>query len=185
MTRSRFGLIFAFVAILGVLAFLAERTSRTAGAGRQDIANADLISPAALYAVSFPDLSGSEKTLGSWQGKVIVLNFWATWCPPCKEEIPAFMRLQQAYADRGVVFVGVAVDEKDNVESYAKAMHINYPLLIGGMNAMELAQRAGNRQGGLPFTAVVDRQGRIVTAYLGPVKEKELSGAFESLLARR
>jgi thiol-disulfide isomerase/thioredoxin len=185
MTRSRLGLLLAFVAILGALAFLAERATRTSGAGRQDISNANLISPAALYAVSFPDLSGTEKTLGSWQGKVIVLNFWATWCPPCKEEIPAFMRLQQAYRDRGLVFVGLAVDERDKVESYAKAMHINYPLLVGGMNAMELAQRAGNRQGGLPFTVVVDRQGRIVRSYLGPVNDKELTGAFESVLAER
>ena len=185
MRRSRLGFLFAFIAILGGLAFLADRATRPSGPGRQDIAHPEIISPAALYAVSFPDLAGSEKSIGSWQGKVLVLNFWATWCAPCKEEIPSFMRLQRAYGDRGVVFVGVAVDERDKAETYAKEMAINYPILVGGMNAMDLAQRTGNRQGGVPFTVVADRQGRIVRTYLGPVKESELASTFESVLAAR
>ena len=140
------------------------------------------LSPGALYTTSFPDLEGKARSLGEWQGKVMVLNLWATWCGPCREEIPVMVKLQQKYRDQGLTFVGVAMDEKGPVEKYAKAMGINYPILLGDLTLGEFGQRLGNNTGGLPYTVIVDRSGKIITTRLGGVDEKFLELMLQPLL---
>jgi thiol-disulfide isomerase/thioredoxin len=98
---------------------------------------------------------------------VVVLNFWAPWCPPCREEIPDFIKLQDKYHERGLVFIGVALDEKIKVQAFADEMGINYPILLGEMEAVDLARKIGNRLGGLPFTVIVDRNGKIIASEVG------------------
>ena len=135
-----------------------------------------------LLATSLPDLKGESQAIGQWKGKVLVVNFWATWCPPCLKEIPEFIRLQEQLGNRGVQFVGIAIDEKGKVEKFATSLGINYPILIGELEGITLARQAGNRLGGLPFTVIIDRQGRTAKIELGVLDERKLRPILEALL---
>jgi thiol-disulfide isomerase/thioredoxin len=136
----------------------------------------------ALLALSLPDAAGKEQSIGQWRGKVVVVNFWATWCAPCREEMPEFVRAQTEYGARGLQFVGIAVDQADKVEQFAKDLGLNYPTLIGGYGAVELSRTLGNRLAALPFTIIVDRQGRVVHTQLGPLKPDQLRVIVGKLL---
>ncbi len=96
-----------------------------------------------------------------WDGKVLVINFWASWCPPCRREMPMFVRLQEQYADKGLQFIGIAIDEPDQVRDFMDTMMVNYPMLIGAQDAIDVARIYGNRFGALPYTVIVDRKGII------------------------
>jgi thiol-disulfide isomerase/thioredoxin len=146
-----------------------------------------LVSPAAesasrrLMSASFSDLGGKPQTLTQWRGEVLVVNFWATWCAPCREEIPALMKVQRQYASKSVKIVGIAIDNVDKVREYAEQMHIDYSLLIGGMETLNLAKDLGNRAGVLPFSVVLDRTGNVVHAHAGKMTEASLGAILDSL----
>jgi thiol-disulfide isomerase/thioredoxin len=135
-----------------------------------------------LLALSLPDAAGKEQSIGQWRGKVVVVNFWATWCAPCREEMPEFMRAQTEYGPKGVQFVGIAVDQADKVEKFANELGLNYPTLIGGYGAVELSKTMGNRLAALPFTIIVDRQGHVAHTQLGPMKPDQLRSIVGKLL---
>jgi len=128
-------------------------------------------------------LDGQPHALAQWRGKVLVVNFWATWCAPCREEIPTFINFQRLYEARGVQFVGIALDHKSRVEPYAKELGINYPLLVGGMETMDFARQLGNRQGVLPYTLILDRTGKVATSVVGVLKPERLERSLLSLSA--
>ena len=136
----------------------------------------------AVMATRLADLHGAMQPLGQWRGKVLVVNFWATWCAPCREEIPGFVRLQQKYAGRGLQFVGIAIDHRDKVQAFADEFGMNYPILLGGIDTIEMSRRTGNRVGALPYTLIIDRTGQIVGRELGGVKEVKLEKLVERLL---
>jgi thiol-disulfide isomerase/thioredoxin len=140
------------------------------------------IAPSALYAASFPGLDDKPLALGKWQGQVVVLNFWATWCVPCREEMPMFERVHKKLAGKGVVFVGLAADDKAKVAAFLQASPVSYPVLIGDFEALEFARRLGNKQAALPYTAIIDRAGNIVRTKLGPYTEAELEAQIQSVL---
>ena len=104
----------------------------------------------ALLGVSLPDPDGKEQALAQWKGKVMVVNFWATWCAPCREEMPMFVRVQRELGPKGVQFVGIAVDSPDKARKFADELKLNYPTLIGGYGAMELSKTLGNSVMALP-----------------------------------
>jgi thiol-disulfide isomerase/thioredoxin len=133
------------------------------------------LSPAAFYATAYPDPSGQMRSFAQWQGKIIILNFWATWCQPCREEIPGLIHLHEKRRDTGVVVVGLALDDRDKVEPYVRELGISYPILLAGWEATDLGKRMGNPTGGLPFTVVLDQKGKIVAHHLGLVSEAQLS----------
>ena len=110
---------------------------------------------------SLTDISGKLRNITEWRGKVLVLNFWASWCQPCREEIPGFIELQDKYADRGVQFLGIALEEVEAVRDFAGKLGINYPLLVGEQEIIKLANSLGNHIGGLPYTVIVNKQGII------------------------
>ena len=112
----------------------------------------------------------------------MVVNFWASWCEPCRKEIPEFIELEEKFGDKGLVFVGIAVDQKERAASFSKNIGINYPVLVGDMRAMMLAEAAGNRQGALPFTVVIDRDGKITGTKLGTLSRSKLESMFMPLL---
>lgn len=120
--------------------------------------------------------------LSQWRGKVLVVNFWATWCLPCREEIPALMRVQHNYAANGVQFVGIAIDNVSKVREYAEEMHINYALLIGSMETLGVTKDLGNRAGVLPFTVVLDHDGKVAYAHAGQLSEALLRAVLAPLL---
>ena len=135
-----------------------------------------------LLAIALPDTDGKEQPLGQWKGKVLVVNFWATWCAPCREEMPEFVRIQAEMAPKGLQFVGIAVDQADKVKQFAAEIKLNYPALIGGYGAMELSKTLGNNLMALPFTVILDRSGRVVHTQLGPLREERLRGIVAQLI---
>jgi peroxiredoxin len=137
---------------------------------------------APLLGISLPDTKGQEQPLAQWKGKVVVVNFWATWCVPCREEMPEFVRAQQELGGRGVQFVGIAIDQPDKIDAFAAELHLNYPALVGGYGAIELSKALGNRLGALPFTVIVDRAGRVAHTQLGVLKEANLRSILVQLL---
>ena len=137
---------------------------------------------AGLLAISLPDATGKEEALAQWKGKVLVVNFWATWCAPCRDEMPEFVRAQRELGGKGLQFVGIAIDEPEKVSRFADELALNYPALIGGYGAMELSKALGNRMMALPFTVVLDRSGRIVHTQLGPLRDAKLRSIVSEFL---
>jgi peroxiredoxin len=122
---------------------------------------------------------GEAAGLSQWQGKVLVVNFWATWCPPCREEMPEFSRAHQKFVDKGVQFVGIGIDTPDNIINFKKTSPVSYPLLIGSYDTLKLTTELGNKSSALPFTVILDRNGRIAHTKMGKLDQAEL----EQLLA--
>ncbi len=135
-----------------------------------------------IFAASLTDIKGENQALSQWKGNVLIVNFWATWCAPCREEIPEFMEMQTEYQDQGLQFIGIAIDREDKVVAYSKEFGINYPVLIGGMGGMVLAEATGNAQGALPYTIVINREGVITNTFMGRVHQKRLEKVFKPLL---
>lgn len=135
-----------------------------------------------LPELHLPDLYGQEFGSDELQGKVVVLNFWATWCLPCREEIPLFMGFQDEHVRDGVQFVGIAIDEAAAVKEFVATTKINYPVLLGDVDAIELSRQLGNRLQGLPFTAIFDRNGKLIYAQTGPVNRSHLEERIGPLL---
>jgi thiol-disulfide isomerase/thioredoxin len=116
---------------------------------------------------SLQDRDGAVRSIKSWPGKSMIVNFWATWCAPCRREIPLLKELQQTRAAEGFQVVGVAVDFRDDVLKYATDIGIDYPLLIGEQDGLEAVTKFGVESVGFPFTVFTDSQGRIVALHLG------------------
>ena len=135
-----------------------------------------------LPAFDFVDLDGQQRRSGEWAGKILVINFWATWCPPCREEMPLLVDIQKAYESRGVQVIGIAVDDPGMVRDFADVYAINFPILIGSTDAIKLANRLGNRFDSLPFTAVFDTTGETVYVQAGRLTRARLEGVLDDLL---
>lgn len=131
---------------------------------------------------SLHDVEGKVHQFSEWGDKVRVLNFWATWCPPCRKETPMFVEMQEELGDKGLQFVGVAIDEKDKVLDFMDSYGVNYPILIGTDDAIKVAEQYGNRFGALPWTVVVDRSGTIVHAQGGEFTKQKAQAVITPLL---
>ena len=131
---------------------------------------------------SLPDLEGRQHVPGEWSGKILVLNFWATWCPPCLQEIPAFIRLQEKYASRDVQFVGIALQKAEEVRDFVITKGINYPILTGEAEVIGVAEAYGNSIGALPYTVIIDQAQRIAFIKRGPLPESEAERVISSLV---
>jgi thiol-disulfide isomerase/thioredoxin len=171
--RRRF-LLIATVAVAAAVTGYATNAWWRAGS-RNEAADA-------ILTARLTGLDGNPYSIGAWRGRVLVVNFWATWCAPCREEIPIFVRLQRKYQARGLQFVGVAIDQRDKVEQFALDFAMNYPVLLGGIDMVELSRRAGNRLGALPFTMIIGRDGTIASVELGVLKEAKLEQMLQKLL---
>jgi thiol-disulfide isomerase/thioredoxin len=137
---------------------------------------------AELLASRFTDLAGNPRRLVDWQGKALVCNFWATWCAPCREEMPLLEAAHRRYGPKGLQIVGVAVDSADNVRKFAGLVPVGYPLVLGGAGAIDLMRGLGNTSGGLPFTVFLDRHGRLAESRLGPLSAADLDAKVQRLL---
>jgi thiol-disulfide isomerase/thioredoxin len=136
---------------------------------------------ARLLATRLNDASGQPQALAQWQGKTLVINFWATWCPPCREEMPSFSQLQSKHASNSVQFVGIALDTADNVRSFSKQHPVSYPLLVADTEGSELTRQLGNSTLALPYTVVLGNNGTVQLVRLGRVTEKELDTLLQKI----
>ncbi|MHB1186267.1 TlpA family protein disulfide reductase [Thiobacillus sp.] len=136
---------------------------------------------AALWQLGFPDGEGRRQPMSQWRGQVVVLNFWASWCAPCREEMPDFVDLRTQFRPSGVEFVGIAIDNPVNVAQFLRQQPVNYPILIGEGAAHSLARQLGNPSGALPYTIVLDRDGSIVLSHLGRLPRATLESALSKI----
>jgi thiol-disulfide isomerase/thioredoxin len=123
---------------------------------------------------TLPDISGTNRELSEWDGKNRILNFWATWCAPCRREIPLLKAFQDEQGGNGFQVIGIAVDFPEPVAHYAEAAEFNYPILVGEQDAMAVAESSGVEFIGLPFTMFVASDGELLSAYIGELHQSHL-----------
>lgn len=128
------------------------------------------------------DVNGKEHQVNEWDGRVLALNFWATWCPPCRKEIPQFVALQKKYGDRGLQFVGIALQDRADVRDFIREFHMNYPVLAGEMPVVRIAKSYGDRFGALPYTVIIGRDGHIAFTNAGALSADEAERQILKLL---
>lgn len=158
--------------VIGVWAARAHYTPD----GRQTYA------PDQLWAMQLPDSYGKPQSLVQWRGKMLVLNFWATWCAPCREEIPDLLATRSEYASKNLEIVGIAIDQAQSVKEYMHDMRIAYPVLIGEGGALTLARALGNPSGALPYTVVISPEGRVLMRHLGRLPKPKLQAILDHSL---
>jgi thiol-disulfide isomerase/thioredoxin len=134
-----------------------------------------------LRSTALVDLAGKPRRLSEWQGQVLVCNFWATWCAPCREEIPMLMSEREKYRESGLEIVGIAIDNAAKVGEFTVSLKITYPILLAEANGVDLMRKLGNGSGGLPYTVIADRQGALIHRKLGTMKQAELDGILGPL----
>lgn len=155
------GIIIAAVAMLSGFYLLSGNTSKAEKGPIPTLPPGELTGAAPAFTLQ--DMNGKPVSLADFRGKVVVLDFWATWCPPCKKEIPDFVELQRQYGSKGVQFVGIALDEPNKVTEFVQQNGINYPILLG--NDAITAKYGGID--GIPTTFVIDKNGKIVNRFEG------------------
>ena len=136
----------------------------------------------ALPAFTLNDADGKARKHSEWNGKVLVINFWATWCPPCVHEIPMLIQAQKDLADKGLQIIGIALDKPVDVKAFADDFKMNYPTLVGSEDAVALTQKLGNQYTTLPFTLFVDRKGIARVQHSGDLTRDEFDALLKDIL---
>jgi thiol-disulfide isomerase/thioredoxin len=136
----------------------------------------------AFFANPWQMPDGKPANSENWRGKVLVVNFWASWCPPCVEEMPALDRIAQEYASKNVLIVGIGIDSPSNIREFLQKTPVSYPIVLGGLEGSNLSKQMGNTQGALPYTVVINPKGKSIYTKLGKISEEELKKAINSAL---
>lgn len=135
-----------------------------------------------LFDMTLPDENGVPQALSQWRGKIIVLNFWATWCPPCREEMPELSALNTEYQDKNVIVIGIALDEIALIKTFAEENTISYPLLAAEDSGSSLAFKMGNDKSALPYTVIIKPDGSIANTYFGRISKALLEETLVKLI---
>lgn len=151
----------------------ANRAVRAAAPAKPDVQ--------ALFDATLPDVQGQQTPVARWRGQPLVVNFWATWCPPCVKEMPDLNRLAQSHPR--AQFLGIAVDTAKNVTEFVAKVPVAYPILVAGHSGIDLVRALGNPAGGLPFTVLVTPGGVVAEVTLGPVDPEVLGRQVQQLVA--
>ncbi len=167
---------------LGVLAAGFGGFGAWVASRRYAIGDADREAVELLFRLTLPDAEGRPVALATLRRQPVVVNFWATWCPPCVEEMPELSGIGDEFRSRGLQIVGIGIDSAPNIGQFSRKSPMGYPLLVAGNNALELVRRLGNRAGALPFTVVLARDGSIAWRTLGRFKSAELRSAIARVL---
>jgi thiol-disulfide isomerase/thioredoxin len=138
--------------------------------------------PRALYEATLPDLTGNPVALKQLLGRPVVANFWATWCAPCVEEMPHLEALSKSLTD--IQFVGIGIDTASNIAQFITKIPVSYPLYVAGHAGIALVRELGNAAGGLPFTVLLDAEGRIFDTILGQVSPEDLNVRIGRLVTK-
>jgi len=178
--------ILAGVAVAAVAAgggILAGHYANSGSGGVADAASVaakpDAVGQLWTAAVTQPD--GKPQSLSIYKGRPIVVNFWASWCGPCVEEMPELSALQREYAKKGIQFIGLGVDSAANIQSFLKKVPVDYPIYIAGFGGADVARAFGNTAGGLPYTVIIDANGTVRATKLGQIKPDELRHTLDAL----
>jgi thiol-disulfide isomerase/thioredoxin len=131
---------------------------------------------------SLPDTTGKTHAISEWQNKLRVINFWATWCPPCRDELPTLIELQKQYANKNVQLLGIAIDETEPVKQFLTPLGVNYPMLIAEQSGIDLAYNLGNFVGAIPYTIIVNRDNTVVFKHSGEISKEKLQAAIDEAL---
>ena len=148
----------------------------------QDKAPVSAETPIALHSIPLFDLSGQQTTIGDWEANILIVNFWAPWCAPCRREVPTLIKFHQDYAQQGVRVLGIAYDSEPKVSRFATEYQINYPMFLAGNRAAMYNEAFGNPSGSLPFTALLDQNHRILFKHNGELTANQLREQLEALL---
>lgn len=135
----------------------------------------------ALMQMSMKDSGGKQRKLSERQGKILLLNFWATWCPPCVSEMPELVALQNDWGSKNLQVVGIGIDSPSNIREFAEKHKITYPLLLGGLEGSELSRQFGNQSGGLPFTILIGPDGSVRQTYMGRLDMEKVRADLASM----
>jgi len=136
----------------------------------------------AFFANSWQTPDGKSANSENWRQKVLIVNFWASWCPPCVEEMPTLDKIAQEYAPKNVLIVGIGIDSPSNIREFLLKTPVSYPIVIGGLEGSNLAKQMGNAQGALPYTVIINSKGKAIFTKLGKISEEELRKAINSSL---
>lgn len=147
-------------------------------ARRHSLGDADAAAIALLHRLTLPDAAGRPVALAALRGQPMLVNFWATWCPPCVEEMPELNGFDAEFRARDLQIVGIGIDSASNIREFSDKTRMSYPLLVAGTSGLELVRRLGNTSGALPFTVIVDRAGQVTWRTLGRFRTAELRDAI-------
>lgn len=136
----------------------------------------------AIWASNFKDLTDTVQPLSQWKGKTTVIYFFATWCVPCHLETPKLVKLYDTFKQNDVVVIGIALDNADKVRAFSKKYNIEYPVVYGGRDAVQLGRDLGNDQGAIPFTVVIDKSGKIIEVIKGDTPDGKLESVLRPLV---
>ncbi len=136
----------------------------------------------AFFANSWQTPDGKSANSENWRQKVLIVNFWASWCPPCVEEMPTLDKIAQEYDPKNVLIVGIGIDSPSNIREFLLKTPVSYPIVIGGLEGSNLAKQMGNAQGALPYTVIINSRGKAIFTKLGKISEEELRKAINSAL---
>ena len=136
----------------------------------------------AFFANPWQTPDGKSVDTKEWRGKVLIVNFWASWCPPCVEEMPTLDKLQAEFKTQNVLFVGIGIDSPSNIRQFLEKTPVSYPIVIGGLEGSNISKQMGNAQGALPYTVIINTQGKATSSKLGKISEEELKSAIKSAL---
>jgi thiol-disulfide isomerase/thioredoxin len=136
----------------------------------------------ALFTANFPDENGKPQSLKQYEGKVVVLNFWASWCEPCREEMPELSELHNSYKDKNVVVLGVAIEDVAGINDFLKETKVSYPLFAADVQGMDIATSMGNNKGVLPYTVIIKADGTVAKTYFGRITKPLLEKTLKTIL---
>lgn len=178
MNKTFVSLAILFGSVAAGLGVYAGNLQTTPGTPQQQVVGQ-------LLNRQLPDSEGKQQNLAQWKGRFLVVNFWATWCAPCVKEMPELSDLQKELQSKQVQILGLGVDSPSNIAEFTKKYTIGYPIYVAGLDGSELSRQLGNQAGGLPFTVLINAQGKAVKTYLGRLKMDELKADIAKYSAEK